>query len=119
VATESDVERLVLALPGVTRDGSHYLVGGGLLAWPWLERVDPRRARLENPDVLAVRVPDEAAKLALIAAEPELFFTEPHYDGYAAVLVRLSVISDERLRELLIEGWRSRAPRVLLGRDPG
>jgi len=112
VATIGDVQRLALELPGAFEDGPRYLVGGKLFAWPWLERVDPKRARVANLDVYVVRVASEAVKFELAAREPEIFFTEPHYDGYAAVAVRLDAVSVPRLRELLRDSWRLRAPTV-------
>jgi len=50
----------------------------------------------------------------LIAADPEKFFTEPHYNGFPAVLVRLPAIDDEELAELLTDAWRCLAPRALV-----
>ena len=119
VATLGDLQRLALDLPGVVEDGPRYLVGGKLFAWPWLERVHPRRARVANLEVYVVRVANEALKFELAATEPAIFFTEPHYDGYAAVMVRLAAIDVPRLRELLHAAWRLRAPKDLLARDPG
>ena len=69
---------------------------------------------MPNPKVLAVRVADEGEKLALIASDPEKFFTEPHYNGYPAVLVRLEAIDEDELTELLTDAWRLSAPRRLL-----
>jgi hypothetical protein len=84
--------------------------------WTWLERIDSKKARVPNPSVLGVRVPGEAEKQMLIAADPEKFFTEPHYDGFPAVLVRLAVIDVEELRELLTDAWRIQAPKDLVRR---
>ena len=50
-------------------------------------------------------------KLALIAEDPAVFFTTPHFDGYPAILVRLDVISVDELEELLVEAWLTRAPK--------
>ena len=117
MANLGDVQRLALALPGAVEDGPRYLVGGKLFAWPWLERVDPKKARVANLDVYVVRVASEAVKFELAASEPEVFFTEPHFDGYAAVMVRLAAVSMPRLRELLRDAWRLRAPKDLLERS--
>jgi hypothetical protein len=118
VATSADdVRRLALALPSVLQEGGRqrYLVTGGkAFAWTWKKRVDPKRARVEQLDVFAVRVTGEEEKQALIAAEPAIFFTEPHYAGYPAVLVRLDAIDEDELRELLTDAWRCAAPRTLL-----
>ena len=64
--------------------------------------------------MLAVRVANDAEKQMLIAADPEKFFTEPHYNGFPAVLVRLPAIDDEELAELLTDAWRCLAPRALV-----
>jgi hypothetical protein len=69
--------------------------------------------RLREDDVIVVLM-DEDEKEALLRAEPEIFFTTPHYDGYPAVLVRLSAIEPEELREILVESWRRVAPKRLL-----
>jgi hypothetical protein len=56
-------------------------------------------------------VPSEEDKHALIGSDPKVFFTEPHYDGHALVLVRLSEVGVDELSELVVESWRLRAPR--------
>ena len=68
--------------------------------------------------VLAASVPDEGAKRALVAAEPEVYFTTHHFDGYPAVLVRLDEIDDASLVELVSEAWACRAPRRLRAEHP-
>jgi hypothetical protein len=87
-------------------------------AWDWLERKQPGTPRVPNPDVLAVRVRDQAEKAVLLAADPDVFFTEPHYDGFPAVLVRLPAVSRPLLRRLLVEAWRCQAPRDLAEAEP-
>jgi hypothetical protein len=86
---------------------------GKLLAWTWLERPDPEGPRVPNPSVLALRVAGQGEKEELLASEPEVFFTEPHYDGYPAVLARLEVIEADELAELVTDAWRLRAPKRL------
>ncbi len=73
--------------------------------WSWRERIDPKKAKVVNESVLAVRVPNLTAKDLLIASNPDVYFTEPHYNGYPAVLVRLDAIELDELEELLHEGW--------------
>jgi hypothetical protein len=68
--------------------------------------------------VLGARVPDEGAKQALVAAEPGVYFTTHHFDGYPAVLVRLEELDDEGLTELVEEAWACRAPRRLVAEHP-
>jgi hypothetical protein len=53
------------------------------------------------------------AKEALVADDPSVYFTIPHFDGYAAVLVLLDRIGLEELGELIVEAWLSRAPKRL------
>jgi hypothetical protein len=68
----------------------------------------------EEGDVLVVWRESEAEKLALIASEPDKFFSLPHYDGYPTVLVRFGNVDEDELAELLTESWRLRAPKKLL-----
>ena len=83
-------------------------------AWVWKERVVPKKPRVPNHDVLAVRVANLGQKDLLLAAEPKKFFTEPHYDGFPAVLVRLKAVTVADLKVLLAEGWRCQAPAALV-----
>lgn len=105
MATQDDVRRIALALADVTQEGLSYRVDGRLIAWPWLERLDPKKARVASPDVLVVRVASELDKHALIDLDPAVFFTEPHYDGYAAVLIRLAAIDEPMLSKLVADSW--------------
>jgi hypothetical protein len=116
VADQGDARRIALSLPSVTEDesGLRFFVNGKQFAWPWMERIDPRRARVANPDVLALRVANELEKQSLLALDPNTFFTEPHYDGYPAVLVRLAAIDLDLLARILTDAWRTKAPRRLL-----
>src|SRR5262245_33864286 len=77
--------------------------------WVWKERVTPKKPRVPNPAVLAVRTPTVGDREALISAEPAKFFTEPHYEGFPAVLVRLTAVSVADLERLLTEAWRCQA----------
>jgi hypothetical protein len=120
MSTQADVRRIALALPGVCEDKGRFafsVENKGKpkgIAWVWLERVEPKGPRVPNAEVLAVRVRDQAEKAALLAGDPDLFFTEPHYNGFPAVLVRLAVATKAQLRELLEEAWRCQAPRSLV-----
>lgn len=62
-------------------------------------------------EVLMVGVADLGEKEALLADDPEAFFTVAHYDGYPAVLVRLERADRDVVRELLLEGWWRTAPK--------
>jgi hypothetical protein len=112
-----DVRRIALALPSAVQDGDKlgYLVAGGkAFAWTWKKRVEPKRARVEQLDVYAVRVTGEEEKQVLLASDSGKFFTEPHYNGFPAVLVRLEAIDEDELSELLTDAWRAAAPRRLV-----
>jgi hypothetical protein len=59
---------------------------------------------------VVLRVADQDDKAVLLAADVEKFFTEPHYDGYPAVLVRLPAVTRAELRVLIAEAYRCVAP---------
>lgn len=118
MATQADVRRLALALPQTVEEaGFAFAVAAGAkpkaFVWAWKERVHPKRARVPSDEVVAVRVADEAEKQLLLAADPAVFFTEPHYNGFPAVLVRLAAVTPAQLRGLLAAAWRCQAPRKL------
>ena len=64
----------------------------------------------EDPDALVVWVADLDDKEALLAADPDVFFTTPHYDGHPIVLVRLDQVDRGEAAELIIDSWRHRPP---------
>ncbi|MFC6569086.1 MmcQ/YjbR family DNA-binding protein [Actinoplanes utahensis] len=110
-----DVRRLALALPHVEEidsDGFDFRVGGRGFAWSYPERL-PGKARVIRTDVAVLFVGDEAEKQALLLGEPDLFFTTPGYNGLPLVMVRLARVPPDRLRELLTDAWRMRAPDEL------
>lgn len=89
-------------------------MGDRLFVWERpLRRSDRDALGDAAPDgpILAVRVPHLAAKEALVADDPDVYFTTPHFDGYPAVLVRLERIDVDELGELVIEAWLDRAPK--------
>jgi hypothetical protein len=116
MATQDDVRRIALSLPATSEesDGFRFRVEGKGFAWIWLERAALDAARIPNPEVLAVRVANETEKDALLALDEEVFFTEPHYNGFPAVLVRLPAIDLEFLREVLTSAWRCQASKRLI-----
>lgn len=126
-ATWNDVRRLALALPETDESTAYGLaawrVGNKLFAWQRPLRPSDLRAlgaAAPQGPILGVRVAHLGAKETLLAAEPEVFFTTPHFDGYPAVLVQLDKIKLARLGDLLTEAWLARAPkrlaRAFLGR---
>jgi hypothetical protein len=118
MASQDDVRRIALSLPEATEDAHRFgfSVAGKGFAWAWNERIQPNRARVPNPDVIALRIVHESEKDALIDMNPDVFFTEPHYDGYCAILARLPAIDVGLLEIMLRDAWRERAPRRLLER---
>ncbi|HEY4216473.1 MAG TPA: MmcQ/YjbR family DNA-binding protein [Gemmatimonadaceae bacterium] len=116
MATRADVRRIALSFPGVTegedRFGFSVLNKGKHKAfvWVWMERVTPKKPRVANPRVIAARVANVAQRDLLIAADPKKFFTEPHYNGFPAVLVRLDAVRAADLRVIIEEAWRCQAP---------
>jgi hypothetical protein len=120
MATRSDVRKIALSFPGAKEKEGHFAFEVLNKAkykgfcWVWMERVDPRKPRVPCPEVLAVRVPNLDAKEILLMADEDKFFTEPHYDGFPAVLVRLKEIGRAELRKLLAAAWATQAPKALL-----
>jgi hypothetical protein len=123
VADQDDVRRIALSLPETVEAEDHFgfrvrnkagRSGTKQFAWAWNERVTPGKPRVPRPDVLAVRVAGQAEKEMLLASDAGTFFTEPHYNGFPAVLIRLAAIGEEELRELITDAWRCQAPRDLV-----
>jgi hypothetical protein len=127
VSTLADAKRLAMKLPGVTRKvGGHIPKQWGAsveakpkpkgFVWVWMERIDPKKARVPNEAVIAVRTADLSDKDMLLASDPEVFFTEPHYNGFPAVMVRLEAVTVVELEVILTNAWRCVAPRELVER---
>ena len=121
MATWDDVASVVGELQLTEERSPHeWRVGKKLIAWERPLRKSGYDALtavgVEPPkgDILGVRVADEGVKFALIADEPELYFTTPHFDGYPAVLVRLAAIDERGLRELIVDAWLTQAPKRLV-----
>jgi hypothetical protein len=119
VATLADVSELALQLPQATEGERHgnraWSVAGKVFAWERpFSKADLRRFGEQAPPdgpVLAVSVGDLHEKEAILAANPDSFFTIPHFDGYAAVLIELRSVSQEALQSALTDGWLACAPR--------
>jgi hypothetical protein len=120
MTTQDDVRRLAMALPevGEGADDFGFFVQHGAkqrgFCWAWRERVHPKKPKVPNPDVLVIRVDGSDEKEALLASDPEKFFTEPHYNGFPAVLVRLAAVDVDELRDLLTDAWACMAPAALV-----
>jgi hypothetical protein len=116
MATQADVRRIALSFPAVEEAGDRFAFSvpnkGKLkgFVWVWMERVVPKKPRVPNNGVIAVRVANVGQKNVILSSDPAKFFTEPHYDGFPAVLVRLDGVSIADLRVLIEEAWRCQAP---------
>jgi hypothetical protein len=121
VATWNDVARIVGELALTSEQSPRdWRVGKKLLAWERPLRPSDREALVAQGfqppegDILGVRVADEGVKFSLISDDPAVYFTTPHFEGYAAVLVKLAEIDVGGLEELITEAWLARAPRKLV-----
>lgn len=108
MATEDELRRTALALPQVT-EGTWYGTPGYLVAGRGFLRL-----RTRDEGALVVCVADEGEKRALLESNPTAFFTTPHYDGSAIVLVVLDAVDPAELAELVTESWRLKAPKRLV-----
>lgn len=122
MASLDDVARIAGELPEVTEDDRRgnraWSVAGKAFAWerPFSKADLKRYGDVAPPDgpILAVRVEDLGEKEAVLAAHPDGFFTIPHFDGYAAVLVRISELGRlgrDELEDLVAEAWLTRAQK--------
>jgi len=120
MATQADVRRIALSLSDTVEHDRRFAFAVRTTSkpkefvWVWMERIVVKKPRVANPAVLAVRVATLAEQELLIAVEPEKFFTEPHYAGFPAVLVRLAAVTAADLRKLIEGAWRCRAPSALV-----
>jgi hypothetical protein len=119
MASWRDVRRIALALPETSERNSF----NGTVAWAVKDKgfawERPLRAgdiaalgkNAPTGPILGIRTADLEMKEVLLASDPDVFFTTPHFDGYAAVLIRLGNISSATLKEVLVEAWLARAPK--------
>jgi hypothetical protein len=122
MATLDDAATLALELPevveGTGRSGRSWSVGGKTFAWERpFSKADLKRfgdAPVPSLPILAVRVDDLGEKEAVLAAGDMGFFTIPHFDGYAAVLIELRAVGKRPLRAAIVDGWASCAPAALV-----
>jgi hypothetical protein len=65
-------------------------------------------------DIVGLPTEDVDEANDLITAFPDVFFTTPHFDGYAAVLARLDALPIGLLRHLVRAAWLRSAPKALV-----
>jgi hypothetical protein len=112
MADAADVRQIAMTLAQVTEmasSGFDFRVANKGFVWSYPER-RPGRPRVIRTDVAVLYVGDEAEKQALLLGEPDLFFTAPGYDGWPLVMLHLPRVDVARLRELIVDAWRMRAP---------
>jgi hypothetical protein len=122
VVTLDEVGHMALELPEVTEGERHgnltWYVGGKAFAWlrPF-SKADVKRFGEETPPegpIVAVRVADLMEKEAILATSLRGFFTIPHFNGYAAVLVQLKTVGKRAIREAILDAWLACAPAYLV-----
>jgi hypothetical protein len=122
MADLEDVAKIALGLPEVAEEPTFgnraWKVRKKLFVWERpLRRKEVEQLGDAAPpaeaEILGVRVPDEEAKQALLASEPDVYFTTPHFDGHPSVLVRLERIPRPDLEEAIVEAWLCRAPKLV------
>ena len=124
MATQADVRRIALSLPGTEEAENHFAfsvrnkgkVKG--FVWVWMERITPKKPRVAQPGVIAVMVASLDDKAFLLSLDPAKFFTEPHYNGFRAILIRLPAVTARELRPLITEAWRCQSPPDLDPKAP-
>ncbi len=121
VASWDDVRRIALALPDtherVSREKRQWRVKDKLFVWERpLRQKEIAQLGGAAPDgpILGARVEHLGAKEALLADDPSVYFTTSHFEGYAAILVRLERIAVADLDEVITEAWLARAPKRLV-----
>jgi hypothetical protein len=125
MATQEDVRRIALSLPETEEVSGRFAFSVRTkskpkgFVWVWMERVEPKKARVPQPGVVAVRVANLEEKNLLLSMDDAKFFTEPHYNGFPAVLVRLSAVTAAELEELITNAWRCQAPKALVSAFDG
>src|SRR5512141_3104274 len=101
-----DARRVALALPSV-EEGPCYGTVGFRVAGKLFARIK------EDGNTLVVSA-DRDSRDALMEANPGTFFVTPHYRGHDWMLIRLSKVKPEELREQVVAAWKRRAPKRLL-----
>lgn len=121
MASWDDVRSIALSLPEATEQSSYgsnqaWSVRGKAFAWERpLRQSDLKALGAQAPKgpILCTRTEHVGVKEALLASDPEVFFTTPHFNGYPAILIRLERITLDDLRDVIIDAWLAQAPKRL------
>ncbi len=112
MATWNDVRRIVRTLPDVVEETSYgnaaWKVKKKLLVWERpLRKADVQALGDAAPTgpILGVRTGNLEMKDMLVARDPRVYFTTPHFNGYPAVLVQLERLGVRELTDLITEAF--------------
>jgi len=112
---------MAMELPEVEEGERHgnrsWSVGGKTFAWERsFSKADIKRFGddpVPEGPIVAVVVDDLGEKEAVLAAGHRGFFTIPHFNGYAAILIQLKSATKRPVRDALVDGWLACAPADL------
>jgi hypothetical protein len=121
MASLADAAAIALNLPDVTeaerRGNRTWFVAAKAFAWERpFSKADVKRFLPQTPPdgpILAVRVLDLDEKEVVLASNTKGVFTIAHFDGYAAVLIQLSVVGKRALQATIVDAWLATAPQHL------
>lgn len=124
--TLAEVDVLATSFPGVTVGAKWghrtWMVADKGFAWQRpFSKADLARFGDETPpsgEILAVRVDNLDAKDALLAIAPPGFFTIPHFNGYAAVLIELRLARKADVRAAVEGAFQAVAAKAARARAP-
>lgn len=105
--TFDDVVRLAADLPGVS-EGTSYGTRALRTGKKFMCRLR------EDGDTLVLKPIDEIQQRFLMETQPDVYYKTPHYEGYEAILIRLSRVDAAELRDLLERCWQQLATKTLL-----
>jgi hypothetical protein len=101
----ASVRRIALGLPEATEKPCY-----GTPAF-YVKKTLFARLREDN-ETLVVKMSFEQRD-AMLEGMPDVFYITPHYQAYPLVLVRLPVVAEGLLRDVLVGAWRHAAPARL------
>jgi len=103
MATEEDLRRICLSLPGVVEPE-------GPLPVFWARPKKGFAWIRTKPDALCVWCPNVDIKRQYMAEQPDKFWQTPHYEGHPVMLVHLERVTVDELEQLCTDAWMVFAP---------